>query len=100
MPPFRLLSCAIDHFIIYVQAVDLDAENEQSPLVLADVITRNVVIGVIAMLAATAGIALLAGTSPGEALAIAAVPAVFGGPFIGGLLTMVQVHRRADDQEA
>ena len=55
-------------------------------------IRRNVLIGLIAMLAITTGIALLAGTDPMQAVGIAAVPAVFAGPFLGGLFTMVQVH--------
>jgi hypothetical protein len=72
----------------------MDTVQDRSTLDLAGAIRRNVGIGVVVMLVATAGIALLAGTSLGEAVAIAAVPAVFGGPFIGGLVTMVQLHLR------
>lgn len=65
----------------------------------AGVIARNIVVGFAVMFVTTAGIALASGQDLGVSVAVAAVPAFFAGPFLGGLLTMIHLHRlEAADQ--
>ena len=56
------------------------------------------------LFAAVVAIALLAGTSPGEAIGIAAIPTVFGGWFYGGTLYLMRAaygeERRSAPGEA
>ncbi len=59
----------------------------------AAVITKNIAIGLVVMFLVTVGIVLASGQDIGISLAVAAVPAVFAGPFLGGLLTMIHFHR-------
>lgn len=59
----------------------------------AAVITRNIAIGLVVMFLLTVGIVLASGQDLGVSLAVAAVPAGFAGPFLGGLLTVIHFHR-------
>ena len=51
---------------------------------------RNLVVGVLVMFVVTVLIALPSGCGLWVAIGIAVVPAVFAGPFAGGLVTVVQ----------
>jgi hypothetical protein len=59
----------------------------------AATIPRNIVIGIAIMFVITVGIALLAGLNVGVACGVAALPAFFAGPFVGGLITMIGYQR-------
>lgn len=50
---------------------------------------RNVIIGVIAAYAATVGLCLAATGDLGASAAIATVPTIFAGPYVGLLITLV-----------
>ena len=50
---------------------------------------RNIGIGVLVMFVVTVLIALPAGLGLSVAVGVAVLPAVFAGPFIGGLMTVV-----------
>lgn len=63
----------------------------------AAVIGRNILIGWIATFAVTVGIVVAAGQSIEVAAGVAATPALFAGPFVAGLLTVVHYHRLEDD---
>lgn len=58
----------------------------------ANHIPRNLVGGTAIVFAIACGICLLAGLSPFNAVAVAALPSLVAGPFIGGLITMISYH--------
>ena len=59
----------------------------------AAVITKNIATGLVVMFLVTLGIVLASGQDLLVSLEVAAVPAFFAGPFLGGMLTMVHFHR-------
>lgn len=62
-------------------------------------IPRNVAIGFIVMFVVTVLMALPSGMGVGAAAVTALLPAVFAGPFVGGLMTVVAYQRlEAHDQ--
>ena len=58
-------------------------------------IPRNLVLGTAIVFAIAVGICLLAGLTPFDAAAVAALPSLVAGPFIGGLITMISYHHAA-----
>lgn len=52
-------------------------------------LTRNVLLGIVAMYGVSLALCLPGGLSLGLAAGVALLPAVFAGPFVGGLVTMV-----------
>lgn len=65
----------------------------------AATIPRNIVIGIGIMFAVTVAIALAAGVGPAVAVGVATLPAVFAGPFVGGLITMVSYQHLQDHDQ-
>lgn len=61
----------------------------------ADRIPRNLLLGTAIVFAIACGICLLAGLPPFNAAAVAALPSLVAGPFIGGLITMISYHHAA-----
>jgi hypothetical protein len=59
-------------------------------------VIRNVFLGTVFMYVASVAICLPS-QSIGMAAGIAALPAIFAGPFVGGLLTVTTRHDESDD---
>lgn len=64
-----------------------------APFPAAKVIARSAVIGALIVFALITAISIGAGEPLIEAIAIAVLPAVFGGPLIAGLFAMAEYHR-------
>jgi hypothetical protein len=71
------------------------SKNSVSPsTAFARSLTLNVVAGVVVMYAITVAICLR-GLDVGVAAGVSVLPAVFAGPFLGGLVTMVRATQHA-----
>lgn len=70
----------------------------QDQLDIGALITRNVILGIVIAFVVTVLIALPAG-GLATAVGVAFVPALFAGPFVGGLITMVALQRRSPDPD-
>jgi hypothetical protein len=64
------------------------------------IITRNALLGMLIAFALTVGVSLIAGEKLIDSVAIASMPALFAGPFVAGLMTVVQYHHFEERQGA
>lgn len=75
-------------------------EDRNSP---SDVFARRLIVNVLAGVVVTYGVTVaicLPALPAATAAGVAALPGVFAGPFVGGLVTMVMAMRRAETAEA
>jgi hypothetical protein len=73
----------------------MSKDNVSPSTAFARSLTLNVVAGVVVMYVITIAICLR-GLEVGMAAAVSALPAVFAGPFLGGLVTMVRATSHAE----
>lgn len=64
----------------------------------AKVIARGAALGALIVFALITGICLSNGLTPAESMAIAAMPAIFGGPLVAGLFIMAEYHKYEQQQ--
>lgn len=60
------------------------------------VIARNALLGMVIAFVITVAVSMVAGQDFVNAAAIASMPALFAGPFVAGLLTVVEYQRFED----
>jgi hypothetical protein len=72
---------------------DLAADASDAPFDALKVITRNALLGALIAFAITVVVCLVSGQKLIDAVAVAAMPALFAGPLVAGTLTVAEHHR-------
>lgn len=77
-----------------------DSSIEPETFDAARIITRNAVLGMLIAFAIVVAVSLIAGEKLIDSAAIASMPALFAGPFVAGLMTVVEYHHFEERQGA
>ena len=82
------------------QQTAASSATDDAPFDATRVIARNGVLGAIVAFAITFVVCLLAGQGPVVAAGVSSMPALFAGPLVAGLMTVIEYHHYEESHPA